>query len=441
MSLLAAPAETSSPNAGLLLASDRLHPRLRRILTAYALGQTAWSAGKRARDFVVERSTFTVSLAEDDDVYPEVHRWVLDQLPDRARRALVAKSSRGGNGPTEIGAPIAPRRLAFFYDGSRRQTVTIEGHRVDVHVETPGGDFGAGSEGRRPSWLREKIIFTARSAAGRDAVIGFLDSIVAETTASPPALYVASRWSWNRRAEGATRALDTVVLRDGQLEAIVADLDDFLRREADYLRLGIPWHRGYLFSGAPGTGKTSAALALAAHFRLDAYFIPLSSIEDDAALMDRLRDVAPRSILLLEDVDVARAAKSRDDEAPGITLAGLLNALDGVATPHGVLTILTTNDASVLDPALVRPGRVDRREEFQNLDSEQLLRLATSFLGERPEFALLPNETWWEDLGGVLISPADVVAVAKEHLGSGRGARWTALRVLVEQRRRPERRR
>jgi len=67
---------------------------------------------------------------------------------------------------------------------------------------------------------------------------------------------------------------------------------------------------------------------------------------------------------LLEDVDVFHSATERDDEGSGVTLSGLLNALDGIATPRGLLTVTTTNDPSALDVAVIRPGRVDLSEQF-----------------------------------------------------------------------------
>ena len=66
----------------------------------------------------------------------------------------------------------------------------------------------------------------------------------------------------------------------------------------------------------------------------------------------------PSGMLLLEDIDVFHAAARRDDDAGSITLSGLLNALDGIATPHGLLTVLTTNTPEVLDHAVVRAGRM-----------------------------------------------------------------------------------
>src|SRR5690606_5301281 len=100
------------------------------------------------------------------------------------------------------------------------------------------------------------------------------------------------------------RDLETDVLADGLMERLVDDLEGFFAAETAWGRLGIPWHRGYLLSGPPGTGKTSVVKALASHFGMDLYYAPLADLREDANLIDLVSAVRPRSLLLLEDVDV-----------------------------------------------------------------------------------------------------------------------------------------
>lgn len=80
-------------------------------------------------------------------------------------------------------------------------------------------------------------------------------------------------------------------------------------------------------------------------------------------------------------MDVFHAAKDRDDESPGVTLTGVLNSLDGIWTPHGLITFLTTNDRAVLDDAVIRPGRVDMEEKLDLLTSEQAQKMAHWYFG------------------------------------------------------------
>src|SRR5690606_38276676 len=72
----------------------------------------------------------------------------------------------------------------------------------------------------------------------------------------------------------------------------------------------------------------------------------------------------PRCVVVIEDVDRAFHARERTEDAnKNLTFSGLLNAIDGISAKEGRILVLTTNHPEVLDPALVRPGRVDRKFE------------------------------------------------------------------------------
>src|SRR5437879_12881986 len=77
-----------------------------------------------------------------------------------------------------------------------------------------------------------------------------------------------------------------------------------------YERLGVPYHRGYLFYGPPGTGKTSLVSALAANFGLAIYSINLA-VFNDRSLMNAVNQVAPGSVLLFEDIDWMKRGEAR----------------------------------------------------------------------------------------------------------------------------------
>lgn len=220
----------------------------------------------------------------------------------------------------------------------------------------------------------------------------------------------AMQWG-NFRQVGyvAKRPLASVVLKEGQGERILEDLQDFLTREPIYAKMGMPFRRGLLLEGAPGTGKSSVATALAYELKMDVYTINISSVPSDDTLMELVTDIRAGSILLLEDIDVASSVRERDDEKPGVTMSGILNALDGIATPHGLITILTTNNVQVIDKAILRPGRVDLHERVSYIDNYQLQGLCTTFLGFIPEN--LPSVT--ED---DTIVAAEVVECFKRNL-------------------------
>ncbi len=214
----------------------------------------------------------------------------------------------------------------------------------------------------------------------RDSLQRFVDDVVQCHTKRQGVqsyLYVYND-GWDYVAGYAARMLDSVVLEPGEKEHLLQDVAQFRRSKQRYQRLGVPYHRGYLFYGPPGTGKTSLVSALAAHFGLSVYIVNLSDFSD-RSLMSAINDVPAHSVLLFEDIDcmrssqpravadsgagqngsVALGAKENVSTQNGVTLSGLLNVLDGFYAPTGVLFVMTTNHVEKLDPALLRPGRID----------------------------------------------------------------------------------
>ena len=249
------------------------------------------------------------------------------------------------------------------------------------------------------------------------------------------------RSAWNKVAVRPSRPMSTVVLDAVQKAAVLRDINDFLhpRTPRWYANRGIPYRRGYLFHGPPGTGKTSLSFALAGVFGLDIYCLSLSEAtltEED--LITLFNSLPRRCVVLLEDIDsagvlrkkgeddekdkekeqgkgkgrggkkddksdeqkdstaadstaaaaaaiakaVAQAVKGANDASEsnrrgpslnnqGISMSGLLNAIDGVASQEGRVLVMTTNHPHKLDDALVRPGRVDMMIEFALANRQQ----------------------------------------------------------------------
>lgn len=404
---------------GLLSRTNLTSEKIRKGLSTWTYAMGTYALVRQVRQQVTELLAYTVSIDSGDVIYGEVHMRLLSMIPQKKRRSLVIAGRREFDMSTDTIGNDAKTMLYQYYDGHREQRLTLDGCRVKVLIERD--DFSHLKREDNKAFLRqERIIFTAYSARGRDAIMAFIQQIVDESNKTEaPRFMMSERWGgWRRRFDLEPRALDTVVLRPGQKEALVDDMQDFLTLRAQYMKFGIPYHRGYMFYGPPGTGKTSLAKALATHFGLNIYYIPLSDLEKDTSLLTLVAGVEPGSVLLLEDIDVLHAAKSRDDDDQGVTLSGLLNALDGVSTPSGLITIMTTNYRDVLDDALIRPGRIDRMEEITFMDDAQLAELAHKFLGVTDPLPPLEKD----------VSPADVLEVVKRHLSEPE----EAVEALVE---------
>lgn len=185
------------------------------------------------------------------------------------------------------------------------------------------------------------------------------------------------------------RELDSVILDSGLKEMLTGDIRDFLNSSKWYYDRGIPYRRGYLLYGPPGSGKSSVIQALAGELDYNICILNLSeqTLTDDR-LNHLMNHVPERSILLLEDIDAAfNERKQVEDQGyvSGVTFSGLLNALDGVASADERLIFMTTNHPEKLDPALIRPGRVDFKQCIDNATEYQVRQMFLRFYEGKQE--------------------------------------------------------
>ncbi|KAK5996645.1 Mitochondrial chaperone BCS1 [Cladobotryum mycophilum] len=183
------------------------------------------------------------------------------------------------------------------------------------------------------------------------------------------------------------RPLGSVVLDEGIKEGIVDDVRDFLSRQQWYVDRGIPYRRGYLLFGPPGSGKSSFIQALAGELDFSVAMINLSEMGmTDDKLAYLLTKLPKRSLLLLEDADAAFVNRRQRDtdgySGANVTFSGLLNALDGVAAGEERIAFLTTNHIDRLDPALIRPGRIDMMIRIGEASRYQAAQMWDRFYGD-----------------------------------------------------------
>jgi mitochondrial chaperone BCS1 len=162
--------------------------------------------------------------------------------------------------------------------------------------------------------------------------------------------------------------------------ALVQDLFEdvriFLESKQMYEELGIPYRRGYLLAGPPGTGKSSLILAVASHFELPIYSVPLRGTEiTGERLAALLANCRKPSLIALEDIDCLNIATSRKSNTnDSLTIADLLNVVDGIGASEDRVLFMTANHPETLDFALTRAGRVDRKFYVDYARDEELRR-------------------------------------------------------------------
>lgn len=164
---------------------------------------------------------------------------------------------------------------------------------------------------------------------------------------------------------------------DNQIKEIKEVIELPIRHPELFESLGIAQPKGVLLYGPPGTGKTLLARAVAHH--TDCRFIRVSGSElvqkyigEGSRMVRELfvmaREHAP-SIIFIDEVDSIGSARSEGGSGGGDsevqrTMLELLNQLDGFESTKAIKVIMATNRIDILDPALLRPGRIDRKIEF-----------------------------------------------------------------------------
>lgn len=178
------------------------------------------------------------------------------------------------------------------------------------------------------------------------------------------------------------RSLDSIVLEEGAKKLLLGDVEWFIKDETQnfYFQHGIPYHRCYLFFGEPGTGKTSFAYSLAGHLKRHLCFLQMDRGMTDGSFRMAMASLPAMSMLVLEDVDALFTLdRGTDQQKSSLSFSGFLNCLDGNGAPDDVVICMTTNYPDRLDPAVLRPGRIDVKVEFKKPGEDVAMKYFLTF--------------------------------------------------------------
>ncbi|KAF7309476.1 p-loop containing nucleoside triphosphate hydrolase protein [Mycena indigotica] len=363
--------------------------------------ETARRASVSAWNGFVDSFFLTAHFSEEDYPYDWLMHWLSKQPAwGRSREFEITTRSAGRGMNTSTTADLQEeeedesdalehgrkrRLVAFMPSLDTTHTIYYRGHWLRITRTKRYPDYGGASLKisvvARNNDILKKLVLEARRDYEKDA-----EHRVHIFLADP----TYGCWRWNGARQ--KRPMSSIVLQPGVKEMLLADCKDFLCSEEWYAERGIPYRRGLLLHGVPGSGKTSLIHSLAGELGLDIYVVSLSAKGmSDNTLTTLMGNVPSRCIVLLEDLDAAftrsvsrdanstgtptstttstsSTAKDKEAESDGSTLSlsGLLNSLDGVAAAEGRLLFATTNHIERLDPALSRPGRMDVWVNFTN---------------------------------------------------------------------------
>ena len=358
--------------------------------------------------WIVGQTTMTITVKDDDAAFRWVKEWFLEQpFLRRVRQVDLDTTLRGA----ELALIPAPGSHWFWHAG---RPFWVGFYRSE--------DTKSGSHRRMESLMFRTI--------GRDRafLLKFVDEIIVchrRKVGTASHLFVYDD-DWTYVQAYSPRLLDSVILKPGEKEHLLQDLEKFIASRDRYRRLGVPYHRGYLLYGPPGTGKTSLVSGIAAKSGMSVYVVNLTEF-NDRTLKSAMNDVPESSVILFEDIDCMRTGHRRlepemviDRHSPaegkkdgsgqtGVTLSGLLNVLDGFHAPENVVFVMTTNHMDMLDPALLRPGRIDYKLFLGDATDSQRVELYQRFFpeatdGEARDFAQAHCTETMAEFQGLLLA-------------------------------------
>ncbi len=190
-----------------------------------------------------------------------------------------------------------------------------------------------------------------------------------------------SDYRWGLLCTRIHRDIDTIYIDQKVKDMLIEQLKRFFVSGDVYDRYGVTYKRIHLFHGPPGGGKTSTVLALASMFGRNIAKLTITPDLNSQHLETLFQTVPTNSFVLLEDVDALFV--EREGNA-SIDFSTMLNCMDGIATTRGLVMFMTTNHIMKLDPAFMRPGRVDCCVEFKLAGREELHQ-ALKLLGKQYE--------------------------------------------------------
>ena len=207
------------------------------------------------------------------------------------------------------------------------------------------------------------------------------------------------------------RSFDDVFVPKTIRDQLTDALDKFMNNADWYIDNKIPYHFGIMLYGSPGTGKTSIAQVIANYTKATMYVVSGDDVLKLPQFMRNGRVINEFgltkndfNIILIEDIDCGLSYKALYDRAAtsisGVWaggwddpneldkkknmngLATVLNAIDGIGAPRNTIFIFTTNHIEDLDPALIRPGRIDLTLEIKPICLETFTEFMTHHFGE-----------------------------------------------------------
>lgn len=324
-----------------------------------------------------DRLIFSATIFNNDPLYDDFENWFFSHYKDKYRHVeAVTTDSRNYTHPISVEIP----RVVRFKQINGLFLIRYKGVVILV--------FKGREKLEKATEIRNAFVdqYKLQCFYKKNVIKSLLEECVeynVNRDRGKLRVYSHSEWGeWVLTGVIEPKSINSIILPKSIKQTITDDIMAFKSNKSWYKERSIFYKRGHLYYGEPGNGKTSLSLAIASFMNRDLYYLDLNQISDNSALKRLFASISNTAVLSIEELDGAFKLREPVKKDCKISFSTFLNCIDGAFYKEGVFTIMTTNYIDHVDPAILRPGRIDLKVEIKNPTIYEVNEYLKNFYGK-----------------------------------------------------------